>query len=251
MTRLYAAAIHLMVSAVVGGALLALFLFVWYPSPLFSATGGVDLFLLLLAVDVTLGPLLTLVVFNPAKKSLKFDLAVIAALQLAALVYGVSMLLAGRPVYLASIGNQFDVVHANDVEDVDLTAAGGVSLPLWGPIWTGTRKPTDAIGQERLAFAMVDGGLAVLPQYYQPLENMRDEILKNAHPIADLKKHNPGADTSIDHWIEKRGMKPDQVVFQRLKAREKDMAVVLDAKTARVIGIAPFNPNKWDAPYKK
>jgi hypothetical protein len=242
MTRFRAALIHLMISAVIGGILLALLLFVWYPTPLLSATGGGDLFLLLLAVDVTLGPLLTLVVFNPAKKSLKFDLAVIAALQLAALVYGVSMLLAGRPVYLASIGNQFDVVHANDVEDIDMNAAGMTARPLWGPLWTGTRKPTDAIGQERLAFAMVDGGLAVLPQYYQPLENMRDELLKNARPISDLKKMNPGDEAAIDRWIEKRGTKPDQVVFQRLKAREKDMAVILDAKTAKVIGIAPFKP---------
>ncbi len=251
MTRVRAALIHLMISAAIGGILLALLLFVWYPSPLLSATGGVDLFVLLLAIDVTLGPLLTLIVFNPAKKSLKFDLVVIAALQLAALVYGVSMLLAGRPVYLASIGNQFDVVHANDVEDIDMNAAGMTTRPLWGPIWTGTRKPTDAIGQERLSFAMVDGGLAVLPQYYQPLENMRDEILKNAQPIADLKKFNPGEEAAIDRWIEKRGMGPDKVVFQRLKAREKDMAVILDAKTAKVIGIAPFTPNKWEAPYKK
>jgi hypothetical protein len=251
MTRYRAASIHLGISLLVGAILFALFWFVWYRAPLFAAVGGIEVFLLLLVVDVVLGPVMTLIVFNPAKKSLKFDLSVIAIVQLAALVYGVSMLLAARPVYLASIGNQFDVVHANDVEDIDMNAAGMTMRPMWGPLWTGTRKPTDAVGQERLAFAMVDGGLAVLPQYYQPLENMRDEILRNAQPIATLKKFNPGEDSAIDRWLEKHGMKPDQVVFQRLKAREKDMAVILDAKTAVVIGIAPFTPNKWQAPYKQ
>jgi hypothetical protein len=241
MTRYRAASIHLGISLLVGAILFAIFWFVWYRAPLFAAVGGIEIFLLLLVVDVVLGPVMTLIVFNPAKKSLKFDLSVIAIVQLAALVYGVSMLLAGRPVYLASIGSRFEVVHANDVEDVDLNVAK-TTLPLWGPIWTGTRKPTDAIGQERLAFAMVDGGLAVLPQYYQPLENMRDDILKNAQSIVDLKKLNPGREAAIDSWIEKHGMKPDEVRFQALKARTEPMAVIVDAKTAKVIGIAPFKP---------
>ena len=46
------------------------------------------LILLMIGVDVVIGPLLTLIVFDPKKKHLKFDLVVIAALQLAALAYG-------------------------------------------------------------------------------------------------------------------------------------------------------------------
>jgi hypothetical protein len=66
--------------------------------------------------------------------------------------------------------------------------------------------------------------------------------LKNAQSIVDLKKLNRGDEVAIDRWIERHGMKPDAVVFQGLKARSKDMAVIMDAKTAKVIGIAPFKP---------
>ena len=44
---------------------------------------------LVVGIDVVLGPLLTLIVFHPKKKSLIWDLAVIVAVQLGALGYGV------------------------------------------------------------------------------------------------------------------------------------------------------------------
>lgn len=62
MTRFRAAAIHFAICASVAVIMLALFWYVWYPSPLFEAVGGDEIFLMLLAVDVVLGPLLTLVV---------------------------------------------------------------------------------------------------------------------------------------------------------------------------------------------
>lgn len=142
MTRFRGAAIHFAICVSVGVILLALFWFVWYPSPLFKALGGDEIFLTLLAVDVVLGPLLTLVVFKTGKKSLKFDLAVIGIVQVAALSYGVSTLLVGRPVYVAGLGTRFAVVQANEVEDAELKTANK-SLPWWGPQWVGTRQATD------------------------------------------------------------------------------------------------------------
>ena len=70
------------------------------PEPLFTATGGNDLVMILVAVDVVLGPLITLIVFNPAKP-LQADRAststVIAVLQLAALAYGIGVIAMARP----------------------------------------------------------------------------------------------------------------------------------------------------------
>jgi len=81
------AAGHLLLSVAIGAAVLAAMIVVWYPPPYFEATGGPGLVLLMIGVDVTLGPLLTTAVFNPAKGlgKLKLDLAVIGLLQLARL----------------------------------------------------------------------------------------------------------------------------------------------------------------------
>src|SRR5262249_31768987 len=88
-TRWQAAPIHLLISAAIATAVVSSMLLLWYPRPFFAAAGGATLLVLLIGVDVVLGPLLTLVVYDPRKKTLALDLAIIAALQLAALAYGV------------------------------------------------------------------------------------------------------------------------------------------------------------------
>ena len=97
MNRFRAAATHLGLSLLVASAIFLPVYFFWYPSALFDTAGGRDLFLLIAAVDVTLGPLLTLIVFRSGKKGLAFDLSIIAAMQLVALSYGVWVLFEARP----------------------------------------------------------------------------------------------------------------------------------------------------------
>jgi hypothetical protein len=242
MTRFRASVIHFLICIFIALVLFALFALVWYPAPLFKAVGGTDIFLMLLGIDVVLGPLLTLIVFKSGKKTLKFDLAVIGAMQFAALCYGVFTLLAGRPVYVAALGFRFDVIQANEIGDSALGAAGK-SLPLWGPVWVGTKAPSDADARERVMFTALNGAdYGHFPEYHQPIENMREAILKDAHSISELKTLNPGDEVKIDAWLSGRGLSAEQVRFQGLKARAKDFAVILDANTAKVIGIAPFKP---------
>jgi uncharacterized membrane protein len=242
MNRFVAACLHFGICVSIALVLLGLFWIVWYPSPLFLAIGGHEMFLILVAVDIVVGPLLTLIVYRPAKPSLRFDLCVIAGIQVIALVYGIATLLQGRPVYIAALGHRFDAIQASEIDDSELSKSIK-TLPWFGPEWVGTKRPADSVERERLQFAsdgMIDRGH--FPQHHQPLENMRDEILKNAQPISDLKKENPGDEAAIDRWLEKRGVKTEEVIYQGLKARAQDMAVIMDAKTAKVIGIAPFKP---------
>src|SRR5574339_472378 len=52
MTRWHAAGAHLLISALVAAAMLALMLALWYPPPLFQAMGGAGLALIVIGVDV-------------------------------------------------------------------------------------------------------------------------------------------------------------------------------------------------------
>ena len=242
--RAAAATIHLAISAAIALTLLAAFWFIWYPAPLFRASGGTEIFMMLLGIDATLGPLMTLIVFKPRKKSLKFDLAVIGLVQAAALAYGVHVLLAGRPVYVASLGHRFDLIQANEIDPANLQVAGK-TLPWFGPQWVGYKRPTDKQERDRLMFSSLGGvDYGHYAQHHAPLETMREEILKNSKSIADLRKLNSVRDSEITAWLRDHGQTDDSVIFQGLKARAEDMAVILDAKTAKVIGIAPFKP--WD-----
>ncbi len=86
--RLKASALHLILSLLVVCASTALLVASWYPGALLFAAGGTQLLILIVSVDLILGPLLTFVVFDRRKQSLAFDLAFIVVLQLCALAYG-------------------------------------------------------------------------------------------------------------------------------------------------------------------
>ncbi len=244
MSRFRASIIHLAICVLVALVLLALFWFVWYPAPLFKAVGGLEIFLMLLGIDVVLGPLLTFIVFKQGKKSLKFDLAVIGCLQIAALAYGVFTLLSGRPVYVAAVGHKFDLIQASEIGPDQLEGSTG-SLPWFGPKVVGIKQATDKAERERMMFSGLAGAdYGHYPKYHAPIETMSVEILANAKPISELRKQNKTKDSEITAWLASRGFDDKTVVFQGLRTRNEHMTVILDAKTAAVIGIAPFKP--WD-----
>ncbi len=242
MGRLRAAGIHLLICLTVGGMLWALLRTIWYPTPLFQAVGGQEIFLILLGIDVSLGPLMTFIVFKADKKKLRFDLTVIGLVQIAALGYGLHTLWAGRPVYVAALGHRFDVIQATDVAEKELATAKQ-HLPWWGPKWVGIKESGDKKEQERMLFSAVAGAdYGSYPQHHAPLASMRDEILKRAEPISELRKFNPGADAQISAWLADHGVTESSVIFQGLHARGQDMTVVMDGKTTEVIGVATFKP---------
>ncbi len=197
---------------------------------------------MLSGVDVVLGPLRNLVVFKSGKKSLKFDITLFGNVPAAALAYGVFTMRAGRPVSIQALGYRFDVIQANDMEAVEPNSQIPHDRAL-GQQGMAQKTATDKKERERDMFGAKAGAdYWHFPQYRARLETMRYEVLKNAKPISELRTRNAARDTEITAWLRAHGQTDDSVVFHGLKARAQDMAVILDAKTAKVIGIAPFKP---------
>lgn len=118
LNRFQAAAIHFGISFAIFIGLVVMVFTYWYPGILNQVDQGWHQALMLIAgVDLVLGPLLTLLVFNPTKKSLKFDLSVIAICQLAALVAGLYTVHTTRPLalYVAFTPAGFETLYAHKV----------------------------------------------------------------------------------------------------------------------------------------
>lgn len=113
--RYQATLIHIAISLIIFIALLLFITQAWYPGILFDTGNGWKAISMIVGIDIILGPLLTLLVFNPKKKSLKFDLAVIALLQTAALIYGTWVIQQTRPVAIAFINTHFVTIYANSL----------------------------------------------------------------------------------------------------------------------------------------
>lgn len=93
--------VHLLVSVCLAGILLALLFFVWYPDGYYRVGKGLEVALIVLACEVSLGPLLTLIVYKPSKpkRELLFDYSFICSVQLGFLLYGWYTLESARPQY--------------------------------------------------------------------------------------------------------------------------------------------------------
>jgi hypothetical protein len=241
-SRYRAALIHLSVSAIVGASLAALCWFVWYPKPMLTAVGGHEIFMLILGIDVVLGPLLTLVVFKSGKRTLKFDLAVIAALQIAALVYGLHTLLQARPVYLASNGSEFQVVLATEITEANLKKANA-SLPWFGPKLVGTIEPTDKHDKDELEFVTeMGGGRGHFPKLHASYESTATSVLQKSLPIQQLIEKNKSRASEIDSWLRARGHTVTSAVYQPLRIRASEFAMILDRNDGSIVGIGEFTP---------
>jgi len=98
----HAAGIHLLCSVFVALLASVLVFGMWYPFPFRELSGGRELFLLVVVVDVICGPILTLVLFCPKKPRAELwrDLGLVAFIQLGALFYGLGAVREARPLFL-------------------------------------------------------------------------------------------------------------------------------------------------------
>lgn len=225
MTRWRTSLIHLIISAVIAMSVLALMLLLWYPYPLFAAVGGQHVLLILLGVDVALGPLCTLMIFKPQKsrKALTFDLSVIAILQLSALLYGMSVVFQARPVFVVLSKDSFDLVTANTLSNEDIARVKNPkyrSLPLTGPIYVYSEMPADVKERNEVVLSAFSGkDLPDFPQYYMPYEEHMADAARVAKPIAELRKLNPDRAADIDNAVHASGRTESDIGFLPLRAK--------------------------------
>lgn len=240
MHKLKAFSLHLILSILIAIGVIYLVFYIWYPAPLHSAVGVTHIFIILLCVDVALGPLLTLLVYKSGKKTLAFDLSVIAILQLSALLFGVWTTAEGRPVWLVYGADHFELVRALDIDERNTGSHSLYAQPSWfGPKWVGAAMPLDLQRSNEIIFESVSGGFDIYqrPNLYRPLIDMRDSIERNMHDLAELESYNKKE--VIDAIILKN---PTANSWLPLRANNQDMVVLMMKETSEVVNIVDLRP---------
>lgn len=235
--RLHAAAAaslkHLLASVAVASVCAALVFGLWYPYPYNVLAGGQTLFLLLISVDVAIGPLLTLVVFNPNKSRAELwrDIGVIVFVQLVALGYGLYSVIEARPVFLAYEGNRFRMVRVPDIDYLELSLAPKSlqELSLTGPRTIGVRlaSPTDVDFPASIKLDLSGLHPSFRPRRWVDYQQKRQDVLENAKPVSLLEKKYPSRRAEIEAAIRKTGLVDDSVGYLPLNAGDQTDWVVL------------------------
>ena len=239
--RIRAFSIHLLISAGLALAILYLVFFIWHPSPLHTAVGVTKIFLMLIAIDVVLGPCLTLMVYKQGKKTLAMDLSIICALQLGALLYGLHTVADGRPAWLVFADERFQLVRANEIDGRKLGEAKIEyrSPPWMGPRWVSALEPESADKKSNLLFESVFAGVDISqhPELYQSLSTAESAMQEAGKPLALLEKYNTRE--AVAAILE---IYPNAGAWLPLKANQKDMVVLLKENSGEVIAIVDAQP---------
>ena len=242
--RLRASAIHLGISLCVA-ALAALLVFgIWYPYPYREISGGRELFLIVVAVDVILGPLITLAVFNRKKPwmELRLDLALVGLIQLSALAYGLWTVAVARPVHLVFEIDRFRVVHAIDVDpEVLKKVPNGVEVMPWtGPTLLSVRGFKDSNESAEATMAALQGvNIGARPDFWQSYAAGTSDVLKVAKPVTALKTRFPAQAAEIDALLQKFSKSPQSLLYVPMAGRKDFWTVFVDPITAEVVATMP------------
>jgi hypothetical protein len=243
-----AACIHLGISVLIGLMTAAVVFGLWFPYPYRDLAGGQHLFLVVIGVDVVCGPLLTAVLFSPAKsrRELTLDLSLISIVQMAALVYGVHVTSQARPIALAFEADRLVAVSAAQIDPADLGQAPPALQDLaWnGPVLVGTRQPKG--GEETLRSLNLSlQGLepSARPGWWQDYEESRPLVKQRMKQLAELRAARAGeAQAAIDDAVAKTGLKLDTLHYLPLTSQKMlDGWIALLDADARIVGYAPVD----------
>ena len=258
-------AFHFLISLTVVATGLGIVYGLWYRPPFATVENVFKITLILAAVDVVIGPFLTFVVYNPEKKSLKFDLALIGILQLAALGYGMATLHAARPVYAVYADGKFSTVTREDYESIEMSKvpkdSPWMKFPAWGPAWIGAQMHDNLTADDTHMIGIsqkMGGGLRLMPRFYTDYDNVAAQAITRAKRASELDFVTPPkpiakGDTALrlptkdelhqmQLGLQKFGKPLDQLMLLPLNGSRGRAIVVLEDKTGAILGTLSYTP---------
>lgn len=188
MSRYSAFGIHLCISLGIFVALGAVIVLRWYPDYFFELDGGWEGLRLILGVDLVLGPLLTLIVFNASKPELKTDLSIIGAIQLVCLVGGMYVVWSERPLAMVYVDGHFYSMSADSWTEVGRPVPDLREFPGAWPKRIAVELPTDVneLSEIRGSAYRSGSSMRVLTEFYVPMDASRI-VLEDAYPLENIQ----------------------------------------------------------------
>ena len=230
--RLHATGVHLGISLLVLTLPLALIFFFWYPTPYFLSDGGLQALIIVSLVHFIIGPVLTFVIFSPnkSKRKMKFDFAVIGALQICALLVGCSIVYAQRPVAIVLAKDKFLPVSAELIQQQgasidELRTIGGRT-----PSLVFSRPPADKEEFAQMMLLALNDGIDIVAQIrtFEPLIDHLTQVAENQADLPELESESPIFARELERFLKDRNARREDFVFVPFNGRYKKILFVID-----------------------
>jgi len=235
--KLLAFGIHLALGMSVVLSFLAFCYFVLYTPEILWLEGGTEVVVLILVVDLLLGPVLTFIVYRRGKKGLILDLTLIATVQIAAFAYGAFALYSQRPLYLAFDVEHFSVMTASDIDLADLEDETLRPRAMSGPLPVYVIRPEDGEERTRILFEALGGGKDVrfYPKYYRHMGDHLDAVRSRSYTVDELRELKPQVIPAIEETLAASDHSARDVLFVSIDGRSRAATVMLDRETGEIL----------------
>jgi hypothetical protein len=244
--RLKAFALHLAASCAMLALVLGTLYLGWYHWPGWYLAHVGPVVGVMAGVDVVLGPLMTFIIANPAKprRGLARDIAVIACVQVIALVYGTTQLWNGRPLYYAYSVNSMSIVQAYDLEPTSIETAREHNEPLaphWHslPRWIWAPLPDDSAQASRIMASATSGGFDVtaMPDHYKSWDAGLSDMRKQLKRVDDIKFFSADERRVLKERMKAAGLPSDQANGIALTGRTRPLLAVVDPASMKILAL--------------
>ncbi len=239
MGRIKASFTHFLVSVFVVSLALSVVFFLWYPAP-YSKTNDIwSMVKILIGVDLVLGPLITLIIFNTKKprSELKRDLGIIATVQVLALCYGMYAMFDQRPDYLVFGVDRFEVMTDDRVDDSALPPTLR-KRPLAGPLVVYAYPGKTDAEKKKLMQEWMEGkgDFTTRRDYYRPVLDYVEAIAQQAVSV-DKVVALPANYTKVqarDELKRYAAQNSSNKIYLPLVGKSRSMLAAFDTKTGEV-----------------
>ena len=241
--RLKAFSLHLLSSATVLTLILGCLYFGWYRWPGWYLTDVKTVVLVMVCVDVVLGPTLTLIIANQKKsrRELTRDIGVIVAVQLCALTYGSVSLWSGRPLYYAFSENVLQLVQAYDI-NADEAKLGRDQNPGLAPHWYSLPRwiwaplPQDPDKRKKMFEAAISGGDDVIsmPRYFKHWEEGLPALRSQLKTVDGVGYFSKNERKRLKDKMKAVGIANDQPDTMPLTGRGHPVLAVIDPTSLKI-----------------
>jgi hypothetical protein len=247
--RLKAFGLHLLTSATVLTVILGLLYWGWYHWPGWHLADVSHVVLVMVGVDVVVGPLLTFVIAKSSKprRELTRDIAIIAFVQLCALSYGTVSLWHGRPLYYAFSENVLQMVQAYDISD-DEWALGSQRQPDLAPHWYSLPRwiwaplPADPKEREKIVTGAITGGDDVIsmPRYFKPWNQGAQALRAQLKQVDKVGYFSPNQKKQLKGLMIAAGYSPDEANAIPLTGRGAPLLAVFEPAHLKLLATFAF-----------
>jgi hypothetical protein len=244
--RFKALGLHLGGSACALSLILGALYLGWYSWPGWALTDVAHVVLVMVAVDVVVGPLLTFVIAHPGKprRELARDVSIIVAVQLCALIYGTVSLWNGRPLYYAYSETVLQLVQAYDI-DAQESAAGRRLNPDFAPHWYSLPRwiwaplPRDPATSQKIVTSAIQGGDDVIsmPQYFKPWEQGLPVLRTKLKKVDQVAYFFGSEKKQLKERMQAAGLPTDQANSMPLTGRGHPLLAVFDPASLKIEAI--------------